>query len=75
MFANVHMEDIMDEVEHHFIKQLTALLSVPVAEGYIPGTLKTWAEQEAELVCDLLSNLQAYRRKRFQSDEKIYPKN
>ncbi len=64
----------MDEIERHIIEQLEALLSVPCLRGCIPGTTKTFAEQKAELVCDLLSNLQAYRRKRLQNDEKIYPK-
>lgn len=63
----------MDDIEQHFIRQLTALLSEPASSGYIPGTSKTWAEQKAELVSDLLQELKAYRRAKFESTEKIYP--
>lgn len=63
----------MDEIERWYIRELQALQSVLVPSGTMPSHTMTYAEHRAQLIRDKLEELEAYRRKRDETQEKIYP--
>lgn len=63
-----------EEIERHLIAQLEALFAAPCPRGRMPGSTKTWAEARAEQAAELLADVQALRRVRFDSGNKIQPK-
>lgn len=71
--AAVLPEPTYDEVERYILQQIHMLFSLRCPEGYVPGTSKLWVEQYAENARDLLDDLHACRRIKFDSPNKIQP--